>query len=306
MNKLKRLIITFTFAFMLLAIGTAVDTNAATVGRVKSIKVKTQYKTYKGYTSALDMKLRKIKYKYGARVSWNKVKKADGYEVYVYGYASKSWRKLKSTKKTSYTITNLNCKDKVKVRVRAYKKKSGQMVYGGWSKSKTYTAKDSMFKKKTGGGTKVTCLDRYAAEQAFVLQNKTRVKKGAGNIKWSETLYEICEIRAKEISEDFSHDRFRATSLNVLQKKFGVTDLWYDTIDEDGYETGEMYVSTENIACGASDYDMAIDSWIDSPGHYKNMINKSHKYGAIACYKSKKSIFWVAVFSDCDIDNILK
>ena len=44
-----------------------------------------------------------------------RVKNANGYEIYVYGVASKKWRKIKDTKKTSYVFTNLLEKDKFKI-----------------------------------------------------------------------------------------------------------------------------------------------------------------------------------------------
>jgi hypothetical protein len=54
----------------------------------------------------------KIKYKYGVKTSWKKVKNASGYEIYTYGVATKKWTMKKEAKKTSYTFKNLLDKDK--------------------------------------------------------------------------------------------------------------------------------------------------------------------------------------------------
>ena len=136
-KKLKRTLIVVGMFVLMMEIGTNIQVKADTLGQVKSIKTKTNYKYYKGIVSAKDMRKKKIKYKYGIKASWKKVKNANGYEIYVYGVASKKWRKIKDTKKTSYVFTNLLEKDKFKFKVRAYRKINGERVYGNWSKKKT-------------------------------------------------------------------------------------------------------------------------------------------------------------------------
>ena len=100
-KKLKRTLIVVGMFVLMMEIGTNIQVKADTLGQVKSIKTKTNYKYYKGIVSAKDMRKKKIKYKYGIKASWKKVKNANGYEIYVYGVASKKWRKIKDTKKTS-------------------------------------------------------------------------------------------------------------------------------------------------------------------------------------------------------------
>ena len=60
---------------------------------------------------------------------------------------------------------------------------------------------------------------QYAAEQAFVLQNEYRKSAGKQSIVWSDVLYEICKARAKELVNDFSHNKFISTSTELLEKK---------------------------------------------------------------------------------------
>lgn len=111
-KKLKRTLIVVGMFVLMMGIGTNIQVKADTLGQVKSIKTKTNYRYYKGIVSAKDMRKKKIKYKYGIKASWKKVKNANGYEIYAYGVASKKWRKIKDTKKTSYVFTNLLEKDK--------------------------------------------------------------------------------------------------------------------------------------------------------------------------------------------------
>lgn len=305
MKKYKKIIV---IAVMLISIISMTVCVNASVGKVNGIKKNVKVSTYKGWVSAKDTKMRKIKYNQGVKISWKKIKNSSGYEVYAYFNASKQWRKIKFTKKTSYLLTNVLSKDKVKIKIRAYKKSDAGYEYGKFSKS--VSIKTKCYTKMYKNAQIKPFYDRYAAENAFVQQNKVRASVGASKLEWSEDLYNICYIRAKEIAKDFSHDKFESTSLKYFKKTYGVNDLWYETkeIDEDGIETsnGVMIVNGENIATGQADYLEAITSWKHSKGHYLNMINKSHVVGAIGCYKSKNSVYWVAIFSDNDLDKLMK
>ena len=214
---------------LMMGIGTNIQVKADTLGQVKSIKTKTNYRYYKGIVSAKDMRKKKIKYKYGIKASWKKVKNANGYEIYAYGVASKKWRKIKDTKKTSYVFTNLLEKDKFKFKVQAYRKINGERVYGNWSKKKTIKTNSALYKINNNFKLPGKYYDRYAAEQAFVLQNEYRKSAGKQSIVWSDVLYEICKARAKELVNDFSHNKFISTSTELLEKKYGLKEETGDT-----------------------------------------------------------------------------
>jgi uncharacterized protein YkwD len=246
------------------------------------------------------------KYVTGFKISWKKVKGAKGYKVYAYGVASKKWRCIKTTKKTSYTLTRLISKSKAKIKVRAYNNSDGSTTYGKFSKSVTCKAKDEVYKVNNDGEMKKSFFDRFSAEQAFVLQNKMRKDAGVSNIKWSERLYELCEIRAKQISKDFSHDKFDSTSKSYLKDNYGITEVFVMHSEEDG-NYGVPIIGTENISTGQMDYKEAMESWKNSKPHYNNLIGKDHKVGAIACYKGKGTgHFWVAIFGYMDVDKVVE
>jgi uncharacterized protein YkwD len=266
-------------------------TRADSLAKVNKISVKKQ-----------KSKLWGRKYVTGFKISWKKVSGAKGYKVYAYGVASKKWRCIKTTKKTSYTLTRLVSKSKAKIKVRAYKNNpDGSTTFGKFSKSVNCKAKDDVYKASKNGKLKKSFHDRYAAEQAFVLQNKMRRDAGVSNIVWSERLYELCEIRAKQVSKDFSHDKFRSASESYL-KQFGINDRYVYHREEDG-SYGLSIIGTENIADGQMNYKSAMQSWKNSKPHYGNLKNKDHVSGAIACYMSKDTgICWVAIFSDVDVD----
>ena len=305
-TEIKRFVAVVMMTTLVL-VGMPTSTKAATVGQVKTIKTKTSYKYYKGVKSVKPLKWGKIKYKYGVKASWGKVSGADGYELYTYGVATKKWTKKKDTKKTSYVFTNLLEKDKFKFKVRAYKANGSERVYGDWSKVKT--VKTNSLRTKINKNCKFakTFYDRYAAEQAFVLQNQYRKEKGVADLEWSEDLYQICLIRGKQIAKDFSHKGFITESVNYFEKKYGIEGASIDIDNTSEYGDGEiecyMLAGGENIACGQSDYKTVCKAWKNSAGHYRNMTNKDYKTGAMACFRDKNQEYWVAIFGEIDVND---
>ena len=77
--------------------------------------------------------------KKSAKVTWKKVKDADGYQIqYAQNKKFTKNKKAKKTAKTSFTIKKLKKGKKYFFRVRAYVKgKGGKLIYGKWSKVKT-------------------------------------------------------------------------------------------------------------------------------------------------------------------------
>lgn len=305
-RTIKKTLMIVLMAILVLGVGNNVQAKTDTLGQVKSVKTKCNYRYYKGIVSAKDMRYKKIKYKYGIKAFWKKVKNAKGYEIYVYGVASKKWRKVKSTKSTSYVFTNLLWKDKVKFKVRAYKKVNNEKIYGKWSKSKTIKAPETMTRITNGGHAKQKYYDRYAAEQAFQLQNEYRKKVGEKPIVWSDALYEICKVRAKEIAKDFSHDKFENTATKILKNKYGVEDLWIEVGGKDNITYHKQLVGGENIALGYTSYKSVMEGWKSSPGHYRNLTSEEYDDGAIACFVIGGRTYWVSIFGSGNLDEIIK
>ena len=277
------------------------NVSADSLAKVKINKIRISHKIYKGLKSVKPLKWGKIKYNYGKRASWKKVKGAGGYEIHVYSVAMNTWKKLKTIKKNSYIFTNLMDKDKFKIRVRAYRENADKVVYGDWSKTKTVKANCLMSKYKKNHKLVKPFYDRYASEQAFVLQNKYRKGKNVDKLKWSEDLYNVCKLRAKQIAKNYSHKGFIKTSTEYFEKKYGIKEatIEVNNITENGgrYECYSL-ASGENIAKGQTNYKSVCKAWKNSDGHYRNMIRKDNRVGAVACYRTDNKTLWVAVFGE--------
>ena len=121
------------------------------------------------------------------------------------------------------------------------------------------------------------------AQECFDLINKKRVANGLDELEWDDTIAEACDIRAQELPEKFSHLRPNG-------------ELCFTVFDEVGIE---LSAKAENIAEGYSTPKAAVNAWMNSEGHKKNILNKYMTRAAIGfCYDpdSDYKYYWVQMF----------
>ena len=249
-----------------------------TMPKVKKLKKKTKYSYYKGVKSIKKNgkpNWGKIKYKYGIKLTWSKVKNADGYEVYRYENAKGCWTKIKTVKKTTYTLTNMLEGEKVKIRVRAYKKTKSGNEYGKYSGVLSFKTKDMYTKTYKNGKTK-GFYSKWASEDAFVLQNKLRTKAGVNQLKWSDRIYEIASLRAYMMAtkDGLTHAGEWRDEKSIL-KKWGYTDKELSNAPD---------VTCEIAADAFKTPKKVVNGWKHSENHYASNINKEYKVAATAVY----------------------
>ena len=89
------------------------------------------------------------------KISWNSVKDAKGYKVYVYDYSKKQYKYYGKTTSTNFNIKGLKSATQYKVRVRAYRDFFGTEYYGKYSDAiKTVTAPKQVNKIKVKSKSK--------------------------------------------------------------------------------------------------------------------------------------------------------
>lgn len=249
-----------------------------TMPKVKKLKKKTKYSYYKGVKSIKKNgkpNWGKIKYQYGIKLIWSKVKNAKGYEVYRYENAKDCWTKIKTVKKPTYTLTNMLEGEKVKIKVRAYKKTKSGNEYGKYSDVLSFTTKNMYTKKYKNGKTK-GFYSKWASEDAFVLQNKLRTKAGVNQLKWSDRIYEIASLRAYMMAtkDGLTHAGEWRDEKSIL-KKWGYTDKELSNAPD---------VTCEIAADAFKTPKKVVNGWKHSENHYASNINKEYKVAATAVY----------------------
>lgn len=127
-------------------------------------------------------------------------------------------------------------------------------------------------------------VSEYATEVANLV-NQYRAEAGLAPLTLSPSLCEAAEIRAAELLISFSHTRPNGQPC-------------VSTFDSLGIPYG---YAGENIAAGQKSASEVMNSWINSPGHKKNIMNPNYTKIGIACYydaSAPYSYYWVQMFTD--------
>ena len=119
----------------------------------------------------------------------------------------------------------------------------------------------------------------YASEVLTIL-NRERTKAGLEPLKGNDTLNEVAKLRAKEITEKFSHTRPDGSDCFTAINGF---DLNYKMLGE-------------NIAYGYQNPTDVMDGWMNSPGHRENILKEDYDSVGIACYNYNGVLYWVQFF----------
>lgn len=102
-------------------------------------------------------------------ISWKKVSKAKGYEVYLYSASKEEWIKKATVSTNSYKLTGLTGATSYKIKVRAYTTASDKKIYGDYSSNVSFYTKPA----------KVTSVSVKAAETSGAISWK-KVSKATG------------------------------------------------------------------------------------------------------------------------------
>ena len=124
-----------------------------------------------------------------------------------------------------------------------------------------------------------------AYEQAVLDQvNQVRQGLGLSPLTLNTTLVNAAHTRSMEIVEQASHTRPDGRSCFTA---------WDDV--------GVSYISAgENIAAGQQTPEEVMEDWINSPGHYANIIDENFTELAVGCYYvpgSTYGYYWVQCFN---------
>lgn len=137
----------------------------------------------------------------------------------------------------------------------------------------------------------LTSMDAHAEtglddteQQVLVLINQERARNGLGPLVATQTLDAAANWMAKDIVTNFSHTDTLGRGLR-------------DRLNAFDYPSNSAI--RENIAAGYSGADTVVQAWIDSPGHYANILATDIQAIGIALYQDPASNygnFWVTDF----------
>lgn len=118
--------------------------------------------------------------------------------------------------------------------------------------------------------------------EVYEITNNYRSLVGVPSLTLDSSLVETASIRAKEISDSFSHTRPNGSSCFTVLSELGIS---YGT-------------AGENIAAGYSSSQSVMEGWRSSSGHYQNIISSKFKQIGIGVNIINNQYYWVQIFSN--------
>ena len=116
--------------------------------------------------------------------------------------------------------------------------------------------------------------------EVYEITNNYRFLVGVSSLTLDSSLVEAASIRAKELSDSFSHTRPKGSSCFTVLSGLGIS---YGT-------------AGENIAAGYSSSQSVMEGWHSSSGHYQNIISSKFKKIGIGVNIINNQYYWVQIF----------
>ncbi len=119
--------------------------------------------------------------------------------------------------------------------------------------------------------------------EVLLLTNRERLKEGLDPLTSVPFLQDVCDIRAEEITERFSHTRPDGTKC-------------FTALDE---KVHPYYCAGENIAAGHTSPEDVVTGWMDSYGHRMNILDKDFIHmgtGYVYTPWQGYGMYWVQFF----------
>lgn len=124
-------------------------------------------------------------------------------------------------------------------------------------------------------------VDAYA-DEIFRLANEERVKAGFSEVERREDVDPVASIRARELSEQFSHTRPNGEGYMSLMDEYGIDYDWAG-------ENAAMVAATASPAT-------MMNVWMNSEGHKKNILNPKHTGLGIGIYQVGQQVYCSQMF----------
>lgn len=160
------------------------------------------------------------KNKTSVTLEWSKVKRATGYQVYIYSASKGKYVKKATVKSTSVTIKELKAGTSYKFKIRAYYKLSDKVYYGDFSDALTVKTKAKASSSSASSKNESKLIS--ASEAVSIALNNAKLKKS----QVRELEYELDKENGVKVYEvDFKYGKYEysyeinASSGKILHKE---------------------------------------------------------------------------------------
>ncbi len=119
--------------------------------------------------------------------------------------------------------------------------------------------------------------------ETLLLTNRARLRENHAPFTATGYLQQACDIRAEEISTVCSHTRPNDTTCFTVLEEVSAPAVSY---------------AGENIAAGQNSPQEVVEAWMNSPGHYANIMDDSYVHLGVGYYETDSGYqqHWVQFF----------
>lgn len=119
-------------------------------------------------------------------------------------------------------------------------------------------------------------------QRVIELVNEERAKAGLSPVTESSDVTAAADVRAQEITRNFSHTRPNGTYYTTALDQIGVRYMG----------------SGENIAYGQQTPEAVMSGWMNSQGHRANILERNFTKIGVSCYENANGVkYWVQLFT---------
>jgi uncharacterized protein YkwD len=121
----------------------------------------------------------------------------------------------------------------------------------------------------------------FERRRVLDLVNQARQANGLMPVMWNEALARAAQVRAQEITRNFSHQRPGGGDFQSVLGQFGIS----------------AYTWGENIAQGKPDADAVMASWMNSKGHQGIILDSDFGQLGVGAFATPTlGLCWVQLF----------
>ncbi len=154
------------------------------------------------------------------------------------------------------------------------------------------TAAQSGFAGAPTGEEQVESSNEKFEQRVLELVNAERKKKRLKPLQMDENLQSAARYHAKDMAEEdyFDHDSYDRKGKRLVKV--------CETFDRIEKFAPDFSASAENISAGDATAEEVMKSWMNSPGHKKNILNPKYTHIGIGYYKGTKGYrhYWAQNF----------
>ena len=117
-------------------------------------------------------------------------------------------------------------------------------------------------------------------QEVWALVNEARAANGLEALQYDYTLAEAAGKRAEELVSNLSHNRPDGSVCFTVLEEYGI----------------RYWMAGENIAAGQTSAESVMNGWLNSPGHYMNIMGDYSHIGVGHYTDAYGTEYWVQLF----------